>query len=38
VEKFDFDLRVGMHGSDDRLLILALHDNMITQMNHFATP
>jgi hypothetical protein len=38
MKELDFDLRVGMHGRDDRFLVLALHDDMITEANQLATP
>jgi len=38
MEELDFNLRVGMNGGDDRFVIFALHDNMVTETNHFATP
>jgi hypothetical protein len=38
VKELDFDLRVRMHGGNDRFLVLARHDYMITEPNHLATP
>lgn len=38
VEVFDLDFRVGMHGGDDRFLILSPHDDVITQANHCPIP
>jgi hypothetical protein len=38
VKEFDFDLRVGVDGGNDRLFVLTLHDNVITKMNQDTTP
>jgi hypothetical protein len=38
MKELDFDLRVGMHGRDDRFLVLVLHDDVITEANQLATP
>jgi hypothetical protein len=35
---FDFDLRIGMDCSDNRFLILAAHDDMVTYVNHCGAP
>jgi hypothetical protein len=37
VQKLDLDLRVRVHGSDDRLLVFSAHDDVITQANHCST-